>query len=208
MNLLDKTMFAALTVCTCAFAAPAQAQNAEASTDPSPDAATKDGRAQHECFDFAKVTPLDAEHATITIHDYGTGAPPESRGVSITGTKLAGGTAPELRTHRVTAQVVPKKPVKKVRLNIAEASSGGAAPHANIEVNGEKHEVTGGLATINGEVIGKAPAGSAEILVNLAPATAGNWNVGTLELHAIKGEIESFGFGGLQVFVDNVCFVK
>jgi hypothetical protein len=108
----------------------------------------------------------------------------------------------------MNAQVVPNKPVKRVTLDIAEASSGGAAPHANIEVNGEKHEVTGGLASINGKVIGKAPAGSAAIVVNLAPSTGGNWNVGTLELHATKGKIESFAFGGLQVFVDNVCFTK
>lgn len=108
----------------------------------------------------------------------------------------------------MNAQVVPNAPVRQVRLNIAEASSGGAAPHANIEVNGERHEVTGGLARINGKVIGKSPAGNAAIIVNLAPAAQGNWNVGTLELHATKGRIESFGFGGLQVFVDNVCFVK
>jgi hypothetical protein len=215
MNLLDKAMIGVFGVCACLVAIPATAQSPE-STDVSP--AAKKGAAKRDCFDFAAMTPgtkyelgdtVKAAHATITIRDYlGTGAPPESRGVWITNTKLAGGTAPELRTYLMNAQVVPNAPVKKVTLNIAEASSGGAAPHANIEVNGEKHEVSGGLASLNGKVIGKSPAGSAAIVVNLAPAAVGNWNVGTLELHATKGKIESFSFGGLQVFLDNICFVK
>jgi hypothetical protein len=219
MKQLANTRLVAFGVLACMLAAPALAQKAPdstESTEASP--AKKGGGAKRDCFDFSALTPgtryalgdtVKAQHALITIRDYlGTGAPPESRGVWITNTKLAGGTAPELRTYLMNAQVVPNKPVKKVTLNIAEASSGGAAPHANIEVNGEKHEVTGGLATINGKVIGKSPAGNAAIVVNLAPATAGNWNVGTLELHATKGKIESFAFGGLQVFIDNVCFSK
>lgn len=222
MNLLDKTMIAAFGACACVLAAPVLAQQAPESTqsesiDAAP-SAKKGGKAKRDCFDFAKLTPgtkynlgdtVKAEHATITIRDYlGTGAPPENRGVWIADSKIAGGTAPELRTYLMNAQVVPNKPVKKVKLHIAEASSGGAAPHANIEVNGEKHEVTGGLASINGKVIGKSPAGNAAIIVNLAPSAAGNWNVGTLELHATKGRIESFAFGGLQVFIDDVCFAK
>jgi hypothetical protein len=215
MNLLDMAMLGVFGVCGCPLAVPAAAQSTEA-TEASP--AAKKGAAKRDCFDLEAMTPgtkfelgdtVKAARATITIRDYlGSGAPPETRGVWITNTRLAGGTAPELRTYLMNAQVVPNAPVKKVTLNIAEASSGGAAPHANIEVNGEKHEVTGGLASLNGRVIGKSPAGNAAIIVNLAPAAAGNWNVGTLELHATKGRIESFGFGGLQVFIDNVCFTK
>lgn len=219
MTSLDKTLLGAAGIAALLLAVPASAQSpvATEATDAA-QPAKKGGAAKRDCFDFSAMTPgtrygigdtVKAAHALITIRDYlGTGAPAESRGVWIADTKLAGGTAPELRTYLMNAQVVPNKPVKKVTLNIAEASSGGAAPHANIEVNGEKHEVTGGLATINGKVIGKSPAGNAAITVNLAPATSGNWNVGTLELHATKGKIESFGFGGLQVFVDNVCFTK
>lgn len=216
MTSLDKVLAGTLAVCALLLALPAAAQSPE-STEASPPA-KKGGGAKRDCFDFSAMTPgtryelgdtVKAAHALITMRDYlGTGAPPENRGAWITDTKIAGGTAPELRTYLMNAQVVPNKPVKKVTLNIAEASSGGAAPHANIEVNGEKHEVTGGLASVNGKVIGKSPAGNAAIVVNLAPATAGNWNVGTLELHATKGKIESFAFGGLQVFIDNVCFTK
>lgn len=220
MTLIRKTTLGAFGICAALLALPALAQSPEPTESAAlgAPAAKKGGKAKHDCFDFSLMTPgtkynlgdtVKTEHALVTIRDYlGTGAPPESRGVWITDTKLAGGAAPELRTYLMNAQVVPNAPVRKVRMNIAEASSGGAAPHANIEVNGEKHEVTGGLATLNGKVIGKSPAGAAEIFVDLAPAASGNWNVGTLELNAVKGRIESFAFGGLQVFFDNVCFLK
>ena len=215
MNLLDKKLIDVLGVWACLLAAPAMAQSPEP-TDVSPAAGSS--TAERDCFDFSLLTPgtryelgdtVQAAHATITIRDYlGSRAPADSRGVWIANTRLAGGTAPELRTYLMNAQVMPDVPVREVTLNIAEASSGGAAPHANIEVNGDRYEVIGGLAGINGTVIGNSAAGNAAVFVNLAPAAVGNWNVGTLELHATKGTIESFAFGGLQVFLNNICFVK
>jgi len=215
MSLLDKKMVRVLGPWAFLLAAAAMAQS-PASAEVPPAAGSS--AAERDCFDFSSLKPgtkyeladtVKAAHATITIEDYlGTRAPAESRGVWITNTRLAGGTTPELRTYLMNAQVMPDVPVREVTLNIAEASSGGAAPHANIEVNGEKYVVIGGLAGINGTVIGNSATGNAAVVVNLAPAAAGNWSVGTLELHATKGKIESFAFGGLHVFLNNICFMK
>lgn len=100
MTLLDKAVLGTLGICACLLAAPAAA---ESDTSTVPIAPGKKGNAKRDCFDFSALTPgtkyelgdtVKAGHATITIRDYlGTGAPAENRGVWITDTKIAGGTA-------------------------------------------------------------------------------------------------------------------
>jgi len=124
----------------------------------------------------------------------------------VTNTKIANGTAPELRMYLINAQVTPQSPVKKVTLNFAE-NLGGLL--SNLEVNGDKHVVDGGLLQANGKVIGKSGAGRAAIVVNMTSTAEGTgFSRGTLELHATQGKIETFSIGGLQLFIDNVCMTK
>lgn len=174
--------------------------------------------AANVCHDFSNLVPgtqynlgdvVTGPDATVTMKDYilnGVIANPAFAGVFVTNTMIAGGSAPEIRTYLLNPRVTPNTPALRVKMRVSEAT-GGAAPHANIEVNGAVHEVTSGLATANGKIVGDSSNGGlAMVNVNLAPTLNGNWNQGTLELVAIQGQINTFTVGGVQVFIDDQCW--
>jgi hypothetical protein len=189
--------------------------NASATASPSAGGAAK----KHVCWDFSDLTigaryqtgdVITARNAVIRIRDYRFNGNPlgdPDLGVFVVGSTIAGGVVPELRTYGRSTLVTPDKPIRKVTMKIAE-NTGGTGAHANIEVNGDFHEIAGGLATANGRVIGNAAKGTAEVVVNMTPSASGTWNIGTLELRARQGKIESYSVSGIQVLKDDECIWK
>jgi hypothetical protein len=78
---------------------------------------------------------------------------------------------------------------------------------ANIAINGERHVVTGGLALADQQVVSSA-TGDVRVALAMDPLGAGNFQGGEVELEALSGAIDSFGLGGLQFFVDDVCMQR
>jgi hypothetical protein len=172
-----------------------------------------------ECYDFAALLPdtrysvgdvIETRHATITIKQYfthGTPATAETRNAHVTSSKIAGGTSPELALALVSVNVVPKRPVRRVRTRLAQRiSQTGAFANANIEVNGQKHESASGFAAMDGRSIGRPATGVATISADLPAPASGNWHSGMLKLEATQGGIESFTLGGHTWRIDDMCF--
>jgi len=176
-----------------------------------------------ECFDFSEATPdteyrvgdfINAEHAVVELREFyldkGTPSQAEETGgeqvAIVQNSNQARGGAPELRMYLISANVKPQAPIKKVELKFAE-NIGSLV--SNLEVNGQKRVVQGGLSQANGKVMGRPSKGRAAIIVNLdSTATGSGFNRGTLALHATNGAIESWSIGGQQLFVDEVCMTK
>lgn len=172
--------------------------------------------AQYQCYDFGGLAPdtsynvgdvINARHATIKINPYHSGGgptDPKVRHAKVVPSKIAGGAAPEMALYLVTVKVEPDSPVTRVKMNIAQniSQTGGFAT-ANLEVNGQKREVPGGVAAMNGHTLGNAD------LTSSMASVADNWHAGTLEMRATAGNsIKSFSIGGHQMRLDNFCFAK
>jgi hypothetical protein len=112
-----------------------------------------------------------------------------------------------LRTYLINPHVVLNAPVQAIRFKFGEAAT-GATPHANLEINGDLHEISGGLAQANNKVIGSKGKGLARISVTSTPTADGKWNQGEIVFTAVKGGIETVSVGGVQVYIDNYCFKK
>lgn len=122
-------------------------------------------------------------------------------------TKIAGGTAPEFRLYLINAHIVPNSPVSTVSYRFAHFVNGGSGvAHANLGVNGELVEVTTGMASLNGRVLGDPAIGTAMVTVNITSLPGASPQVGTVQLQAVSGLIEKFTLGGVQKFIDEVCF--
>ena len=77
---------------------------------------------------------------------------------------------------------------------------------ANLGVNGGLVEVTTRLANLNGIVMGDPSIGTAQVTVVLNGA--GRRQPRTRHGDAARlsaGQIEKFTFGGVQLYVDNMC---
>ena len=119
-------------------------------------------------------------------------------------TQIAGGTAPEFRTYILNAHVVPNTPANSVTFNFGHQLGLGGG-QANLGVNGGLVEVTTSLANLNGIVMGDPSIGTAEVTVVLNGAVGVSPEQGTITLTARSGPIEKFTFGGVQLYVDNLC---
>lgn len=182
--------------------------------------------ADTECYDFTDLAAgttygvgdtVSAGHSTIALREfYVDGGSPsqldESGGYQhalVQNSRLAQGSAPELRMVMTNATVTPDSPIRKVELKFAE-NTGGAGPISNLEVNGEKRVVKGGLIQANGKVLGNKSTGKAAVIVSYDTVAEGiGFNRGTLRLHATRGAIESWSIGGSsQFFLDDVCITR
>lgn len=172
--------------------------------------------AQQQCYDFSGLAvgttynigdTVDARHATITFRPYKMSGTPVGEKVNFAEAqqaKIAGGVPPEMGLKTLTVQVTPKKPVTRMRVKLAQnMTPTGGFGVANFEVNGKRHEVTGGFADIDGRVLG-----GAEFRATFSNP-AGNWHVGELVLRAQPGEqIKSFSIGGHTWRMDDMCIAK
>lgn len=176
--------------------------------------------AQVECYDFNNLAvgteyhvgdAVNARYADVHLKEFHVAPHTPSQSAvqfaSVTNGQIALGAAPELRMYLINAQVTPIAPVRKVSLKFAE-NLGSLL--SNIEVNGSKHVVQGGLSSVNGMVIGDATTGWAVVTANITSAAPGvGFNRGTLELYALAGgEIQTFSIGGQQLVIDDVCMTK
>ncbi|MPY86812.1 MAG: hypothetical protein GEU99_02720 [Luteitalea sp.] len=170
------------------------------------------------CWDFSDLPQtteyrigdtFTAEHADIEFKHYllnGNKVTNPAALAQATNTQISRSDRPELRTCLINAHVEPNAPLRAVTLKFGHTGSANG-PHTNIGVNGELKEVSGSLTGLNGQVLGNAATGRVAIVVNLDDPQA-DPQTGTMELHAIKGAIEKFTFGGVQFFVDDVCLKK
>ena len=68
----------------------------------------------------------------------------------------------------INAHIVPNSPVSTVSYRFAHFANGGSGvAHANLGVNGELVEVTTGMASLNGRVLGDPAIGTAMVTVNI-----------------------------------------
>jgi len=119
-------------------------------------------------------------------------------------TQIAGGTAPEFRTYILNAQVVPNAPANSVTFNFGHQLGLGGG-QANLGVNGGLVEVTTSLANLDGIVMGEPAIGTVRVNVALNGQIGVSPEQGTVTLTALNGQIEQFTFGGVQLYVDNLC---
>jgi len=173
-----------------------------------------------ECHDFTGLTPgakyavgdvIGAEHATISIRPYlidGDVDTASVRQASVSNTKIAGGTSSQIDLHLVSAQVVPAEPVRRVTVKLAQfVGHEGRRGNVSLEVNGQRQDAADGFASANGKQIGMESTGAAAIGARMSKGD-GDWQIGTLELRAVKGAIESFTVGAHTWRLDNLCFWK
>jgi hypothetical protein len=123
----------------------------------------------------------------------------------ILNTEIANGARPELRTYLINPRVVLNAPVHQISFKFGEAAT-GATPHANLEINGELHEVDGGLAQANNKVIATKNGSKTRISVTSTPTADGKWNQGEIVFTALVGKIQTVSVGGVQVYIDDYCF--
>ena len=71
----------------------------------------------------------------------------------------------------INAHIVPNSPASTVSYRFGHFVNGGSGvAHANLGVNGELVEVTTGMASLNGRVLGDPAIGTAMVTVNIADA--------------------------------------
>jgi hypothetical protein len=171
------------------------------------------------CWDFAT---LDQTHhyqigetfiaptATIEMKNYvlnGNKIASPAAVAYATQTQIAGGPAPEFRLYLINAHVEPNTPASTVSYRFGHFVNGASGvAHANLGVNGELVEVTTGMASLNGRVLGDPAIGTALVTVNMLSAPGASPEVGTVQLQAVTGAIEKFTPGGIQMFIKDVCF--
>lgn len=175
--------------------------------------------APDHCYDFENLElgrkyhvgeQVQARNGVIRLMDYTingqpSGASDEAKAATVSNSEIARHERPELRTYLIKPRVELDQPARRVTMNIAE-NRGGAAPHNNFAVNGEFHEISESMAVADGWIVGRSPFARARVNVALQESDEGNWNYGTLELVAMNGRIRTFALGGVQTFIDNVCF--
>ena len=124
-----------------------------------------------------------------------------------TQTAIAGGPAPEFRLYLINAHIEPDTPVATLSYRFGHFVNGGSGvAHANLGVNGELVEVTAGMASLNGVELGDPAIGRALVTVNMSTPPGVSPEKGTVQLQAVSGLIEKVSIGGVQKFIDDVCF--
>jgi hypothetical protein len=171
------------------------------------------------CWDFAELDQTHhfkigetflASTATIEMKNYllnGAKANSPAAVAYATQTQIAGGPAPEFRLYLINAHVTPNTPASMLTYRFGHFVNGGSGvAHANLGVNGELVEVTTGLASLNGRVLGDPAIGTAQVTVTMLTLPGANPERGTLQLQALTGTIEKASIGGVQEFIKDVCF--
>ena len=168
--------------------------------------------AKFECHDFSGLPvgteyqigqTVNTNHATIEFRPYQVGGNPTGGAASsatVQQAQIAGGAAPEMEMKTLAVQIVPKQPIKRMRVHLAQnITPTGGFGDSNFEVNGERHDGPS-FASVNGKRLG-----GAEFRAKFANNTA-NWHVGTVELRAKPGgEIKSLSIGGHTWRLDDMC---
>jgi len=168
--------------------------------------------AKFECYDFSGLTvgteyssgnTVNANFATIEFRPYQVGGVPvgsDIGGATVQQAQIAGGAAPEMEMKTLTVQIVPNKPIKRMRVQLAQnITPTGGFGESNFEVNGERRDGPS-FESVNGKRLG-----GTEFRAKSANNTA-NWHVGTVELHAKPGgQINGFSVGGHTWRLDNMC---
>lgn len=169
------------------------------------------------CYGFDRQ-PEGAQWAvgdTIAIDDLGRvelrellvdGQPygPDNRFLRRVGNSISGGSAPAVYAKNVVLRLLPKAPVTRISMRVAQQPGAAGARPATVEVNGERHEFAGSLEQLDGRVLG-APA-AARLKVRL-PAADGAYDVGRLVVESRAG-IRSFSIGAAELHLDDVCFER
>jgi hypothetical protein len=174
---------------------------------------------QQTCWDFAT---LDQSHlyrlgeifvaptATIEMKNYLLNGNKSTNpaGVAYANpSQISGGPAPELRLYLINAHVVPNTPASTVTYRFGHFVNGqSGVAHANLGVNGELVEVTNGMLSLNNLVLGDPAIGRVRVTVTMTTLPGESPERGTVQLTAETGSIEKFTIGGIQKYVDDVCF--
>ena len=166
------------------------------------------------CFDFDKEPfglgagsilgvgeVIQARNVTIHFHPYESGGRLYSSGSGYTNnSSFAGSQAPEFKPYLIRAQMVPNVPLSRVTMRFAEQLNAARGQDNNFEVNGVVRAITNDLTSLNTALVGGA-------LVTVTPDAVqpANRVTGTLKITAQTSSITSFGVGGIQTYVDDVC---
>ena len=175
--------------------------------------------AAQTCWDFSTLDQthhyridevFEAPSATIEMKNYlwnGNKIVSPAAVAYATQTQISGGPAPEFRLYVINAHIVPDTPVATLSYQFGLFANGGSGvAHANLGVNGELVEVTTGMASLNGVELGDPAIGIARVTVNMLTQPGVSPEKGTVQLQAQSGLIEQVKIGGIQKFIDYVCF--
>ncbi len=177
------------------------------------------GPGPDHCYDFSNMDPnasftvgdvVETQFATINIKPYflnGEPAQASTRGAEQATSQIAGGASPELQLDLVALNIVPKKPVTRIKARVAQnIAQSGAFGKVGIGVNKRGWRSDKGFAAADGRVLGRDAVGKAKISADISPVPGGNWHSGTLEFNAVQGSIENIRLGAHNWAVDDMCF--
>lgn len=117
---------------------------------------------------------------------------------------IPGGSTPAMYAKNVVLRLLPKAPVTRISMRVAQQPGAAGVRPATVEVNGERHEFAGSLEQLDGRVIG-TPA-TARLKVRL-PVADGAFEVGQLVVES-KAGIRSFSIGAAELHLDDICFER
>lgn len=175
------------------------------------------GAVEH-CYDFSKLA-VDTRYkvgdavqigiGTVRIRQMPRNGAPDphpsaqNRFLSVSQQQLAQGSAPEVHGSQVAMQILASRPVRSIRMKLAQQLGGGGLP-AFLEVNGELHDFEGSFQRADGKTLGLG--GKAEMRVALvADAAPSAWHRGTLGVRAKSGGIKTFSIGAQSFSADDIC---
>ena len=102
---------------------------------------------------------------------------------------------------------MPDTPASSVSYRFGHFVNGKSGlAHANLGVNGELVEVTTSMSSLNGLELGDPAIGRVRVTVTMTTTPGDSPERGTVLLEALNGSIEKFTIGGVQKFVDDLCF--
>jgi hypothetical protein len=154
-----------------------------------------------------------AEHLKMVVRPYvlnGNSLDPEGRFIKVQSTNLALSDAAEkseLYIYGVNMQIVPRQPVAQIRFRVAENKGNPTlGRHANLQINGKLHQLTGSLRDLDGREFGDENGRQYRVDVKLRRnSDTSDWFSGTMKVRALSGQIASFSIGGHPIVVDDVC---
>ena len=209
---LIRTALAALSTTIALSLAACSPSNPEVVALSQPLAAASLAAAGTRCFEFDKAPlgfgaahvvgdVIQTNNVTIHFHPYESGGALYSNGSGYTNnSSLAASQAPEFKPYVIRPQIVPNVPLSRVTMRFGEQLNAFRGQDNNFEVNGVVLAITSDLTSLNTTVIG-----GALVTVTLDAVQPANRVTGTLEITAQASSITSFGIGGIQTYVDDVC---
>jgi hypothetical protein len=183
--------------------------------------------AVEHCYDFSRMPVgtvyrvgdiYEDDNLSVHMRDFyvgGVAVTPnnvDAPKVTVSNTALAQDASPEILTYLMNAQVIPRQPLRKVTMKVAQNVGHDGQARANLGVNGELREFVGSIAQADGKKMGDANRGRVQLEIDLVPdvSTPENpsfWHRGTLTMTGVDGAlIDRFAFGGMSLAADRVCF--